>query len=580
MADGYNTKQIEPWVFPWRFIFPSFFPLQEGFYKNFFFPPPPPPSILKLGICCLAWAGLPPAGAAPVPDDFVLRMNAVSPGEPEFVPEPEAVVPPEVLEPAAGRPAFDATLGLPKEHLMSYNSYPGDLSTPAGDGVDRLIKDAPVPSVMVEPDFVTLSATSTTNITHDTRQDAETTVTSVDISGKTYVTTAFYKFNSSTDIKIHYRTSDGTTAWTGVLPLPSGYNQASYDPYLGVNPYSNGVFPRTVYLVGNARKDSNNVAVVGWRSQDGGRHWQGPVIIATGDGDVDKPHIAVSWHSGTRGWIYVGYRDSNGKLVVKRSQNGGGSFTGPYTITSLHPFEINGLQLVVSPYSGYVYALWTDFSADRIYWAYSTNHGVSWTAPAVFPNTSTPAHYLVFRHLKELDRAPSFPIARLNWAAGNGSGRISVVWHECNTPPVGNKKDCDGNGQQTDVYYASLWLNGSTNKTMLNDDNGSNDQFMPALDFDANGNLLVTFYDRRDDINNVDYRLYRTRIDENGQALQSNAKVSNFASTPDDKWTRAKFIGDYHETWMTPVNGIDTWYSSWTGEANNNADIFLSTIQP
>ncbi len=106
---------------------------------------------------------------------------------------------------------------------------------------------------------------------------------------------------------------------------------------------------------------------------------------------------------------------------------------------------------------------------------------------------------------------------------------------------------------------------------------------MPALDFDANGNLLVTFYDRRDDTGtdpNVDYRLYRSRIDENGQALQSNLMVGNFASTPQLSWTRPEFIGDYHETWMTPVNGIDTWYASWTGEANNNADIFLSTIQP
>ena len=517
-------------------------------------------------------------------------MNA---NAPEFTPDPEAVVRAPDVGPA-GQPSLNATLGLPGGFRPSgnlYSTYPGDLETPATDGIDRLMDSTSLPRVTVEPDFVTLSATGTTNITHDEPQDAETTVTSVDIGGKTYVVTSFYKWDhqigNTTFARMHYRTSDGTTAWTGVLPLPSGYDQSSYDPYLGVNPYSNGVFPRTVYLVGNAKKGSN-VAVVGWRSQDGGRHWQGPITIATGDTDVDKPHIAVSWHPGTRGWIYVGYRDQAGKLVVKRSQNGGASFFGPYTITSHNSPNINGLQLLVSPYSGYVYALWTDFTDDRIYLAFSSNHGTTWSAPVVFPNTNTPAHNLMFGNLNHIFRAPSFPIARLNWAAGNGSGRISVVWHECNTPPKDNhqyygikdlKKDCSFSYQHTDVYYASVWLNGSTNKVKINSST-VRDQFSPALDFDANGNILVTFYDRRDDPSNIDYRLYRARIDENGQPLQSNVAVSNFASTPQSGWGVPYFIGDYHETWMTPVNGIDTWYSCWTGESNNNADIFLSTIQP
>jgi len=82
-------------------------------------------------------------------------------------------------------------------------------------------------------------------------------------------------------------------------------------------------------------------------------------------------------------------------------------------------------------------------------------------------------------------------------------------------------------GQHTDVYYASIWQNGNTNKVKVNDDNGHNDQFMPALDFDANGNLVVTFYDRRDDNHNIDYRLYRGRIDENGQSLQSKLPLQH-----------------------------------------------------
>jgi len=187
--------------------------------------------------------------------------------------------------------------------------------------------------------------------------------------------------------------------------------------------------------------------------------------------------------------------------------------------------------------------------------------------------------------LYRIGRAPTMPIARFNWAANNGRGRISVVWHECSSKPktdrAGDKfPDCMDPGQHTDVYYASVWLRGgNTNKVRVND-NRIRDQFTPALDFDAKGNVLVTFYDRRDDRNNINYHLYKAWINQNGRPISRNRRVSSFASTPNSGWPRSNFIGDYHETWMIPLNSRDTWFSSWTGEYRDNADIFISTIRP
>jgi len=471
-----------------------------------------------------------------------------------------------------------------------YNSFPGT-SAPGFGAAGTLNLGPPV---IDEPYFAPAGNVTNTNITRDRNQDAETAIISINIWGGNHIITAFYKWINKKNMFIYTRTSDDFTSRTRRMPLPSNYDQFSFDPYLAVNPYNSGVFPKTVYLVGEGRENLDSQgkrirqAILGWRSRDGGKTWQGPAIIATGNTTkLDKPHIAVSWHPGTRGWIYVGYRDNAGKLVVRRSTNGGNSFSKPYIITRKNAPHSNGLQLMVSPRTGYVYAVWLDSRADRIFWAYSTNRGQTWTTPTVFPSARTPARNLLLGAVKHVARAPSLPIARLNWAANNGRGRISVVWHECSSKPKNDADndplgipDCMDPGQHTDVYYASAWLRGGSTRKIRINDNRVRDQFMPALDFDARGNVLVTFYDRRLDSNNINYNLYRAWIDQNGRPIKPNQRVSNFDSTPNSNWPRPIFIGDYHETWMTTVNGRDTWHSSWTGENRNNADIFISTIHP
>ncbi len=431
------------------------------------------------------------------------------------------------------------------------------------------------------------SGAPTLNVTSDTAQEAETSIVAIEIGGATHVVTAYIRFAPKP--RVNFRAGDGRSIWGGALPLPAGYEQ-SYDPYLAVNPYDDGVMPKTVYLVANAKRYDGSryhVAVVGWRSLDGGRSWQGPTVIADSvsvdeETTVDKPHIAVSWQPATRGWLYVGYSDAAGRLVARRSEDGGVHFSAPRVITSIHARNKDsiGLQLVVSPYTGHVYALWGDFADDRIYWARSTDHGEHWSERAVFPNRDTPAHFLMDRGgLNGIRRTISLPIARFNWPAR----RISVVWHECNVARS-TKQFCRGQERgeslHTDIYYATLGIDGGSDKVRVNDDGGDADQFLPALDFDSAGNVLVTFLDRRDDPDNLAYRLYRAWIDADGSALAPNRAVAPFSSTPARGAPLPGFLGDYHETWMTPVNGVATWFSAWIGEGGDGPDVFVSAIRP
>jgi hypothetical protein len=119
----------------------------------------------------------------------------------------------------------------------------------------------------------------------------------------------------------------------------------------------------------------------------------------------------------------------------------------------------------------------------------------------------------------------------------------------------------------------------------INDDSGVNetyrDQFMPALDYDTNGNVIVSFYDRRDDSSNIKYHMYVSHISATGGSLGPNLRVSTFQSDPTPYPN--KFIGDYQDIWCEPETGTGTDYflDSWVGISSQSiGDIYLSLIGP
>lgn len=148
--------------------------------------------------------------------------------------------------------------------------------------------------------------------------------------------------------------------------------------------------------------------------------------------------------------------------------------------------------------------------------------------------------------------------------------------NNCNQLPAGS---CT-----TDVYYTAKSPSGWQAKVRIND-NQSNDQFMPALDYDTSGNLITTFYDRRNDSNNILYDQYMSRINSNGSRLQPDSRVSTFQSNPQfytGQTGRANFIGDYQDIWSHNFAAGEYYLSSWVGIPTTTGigDIYLSAIQP
>lgn len=422
----------------------------------------------------------------------------------------------------------------------------------------------------------TSALTRTDNMTSDSYQDIEPSVIAYNSNGTIYRTTAYVKIltDGITPRNYYSTTADYTTFYKGALALPSGYTRSA-DPLMAKNAYNGGIAPGKIYLSGivynpnppgtNTFGAPNGIAV--WRSDDGGRNWSQPSLASVNTDSayfLDKPAVAVSWHSASLGYVYVAYTKFNytgtiRTLYVAKSIDGGLTFSASVAVGSSTSNAINGAQVLVNKNYGHVYVLWTDFTAKKIYMSTSTNYGQSWSAAEIVA-----AGNMFKANINGGVKVGSLPMARFNWVAN----KICVVWteHESAT------------STKTDIYYTAKGATGGWQTKVLINDVVTNDQFMPALDFDTTGNMAVTFYDRRDDINNKLYHLYMARINSNGQNLQPNARISTFQSNPAIYTQYQNFIGDYQDLWDQSSGG-ENYYSAWVG-IPSTGDIFMSVIVP
>ncbi len=515
------------------------------------------------------------------PDTYVSLPPSI---EPDFPPMPEQ----EILQPdmPTGKPL---TLQEKCNALQSLSSAPyytflrdlGCLSSNANQApfVESNLAAEALP--------LTMTVSGPYNTTSDSQQDAEPAVMAYNNSGTIYMTTAYIKIVNGTTPRNYYSTTaDFNTFYRGQLPMPTGY-QYSFDPLMSKNPYSNGVAPGRIYASGIVANGSavppNAVSV--WRTDNGGISWSQPTLAAVNNNPayvLDKPAVAVSWYSGTRGHVYVAYiridathnppNLQNG-LFIAKSTDGGLTFVN-ITPNPIVTGYIQGPQILVNSNNGYIYVLWTDFNLNAIRMSTSTNFGQNWSSP----ETAATGNMLSFPsedHINGNVKAGSLPMARFNWAAN----KICVVWHEYQLPRTSPPK--------TDVYYTAKGPSGWQAKVRLNDVT-TNDQFMPGIDFDTTGNLVVTFYDRRDDPNNLLYHLYMAHINSSGTRLEPTARVSTFQTDPTRyTGTYRSFIGDYQDLWYQTGFPSGAWYLSGSvGIAWNSiynawwGDIYGYGIQP
>ncbi len=152
-------------------------------------------------------------------------------------------------------------------------------------------------------------------------------------------------------------------------------------------------------------------------------------------------------------------------------------------------------------------------------------------------------------------------------------GNLYFVW----TANGGVEKKTEG----LDIYFSRSTDGGRTWATpsVLNDDGLKNShQFYPSIAINEKGKIVISWYDRRDDPENIQTLYYMTYSENGGETFVPNFAVSTAASDFSkigDK-NAAFGIGEYTQTLATSHYGIPIWADGRTNDGN--IDIYLALV--
>jgi hypothetical protein len=464
-----------------------------------------------------------------------------------------------------------------RSDVLEHLSGPAYLSTSEGLRRATSPREDGVPPPRDEDTLISITAASAVNlytrqVTNDAEQDVEPAVMAVTLANGTVRTTKTYikgvTIGGQLRFRNYFASTTNLTTWShGQMPIPAGYQQTA-DPLMDANVFGNGVAPYRMYTVGivyQAMPFATPNAIGVWRSDTGGATWTAPTLADVNTDSryfVDKPDLATSWNSVTRGHVYIAYvkldslNVNNTQLLVRRSTDGGLTFGAASLVTT---GRVQGAQIVVSSSTGNVYVVWADFAANQLRMASSNSAASSWSAPQTA--ASGPLVPLG-TNLGGNVRAGTLPMLRYNGI----NGSLALTWHE---------HDFAGS-PRADIYYTRFtgtWMA----KVKVNA-NSTNDQFMPALDYDHTGNLVITYYDRSRDFANSSYEEAWTQITPTGTPLAS-AQIGLFN---DPNLYGNRFIGDYQDIWfwIYPDATGDRFNAGWIRQpAGGQGNLFLTGIQ-
>ena len=445
------------------------------------------------------------------------------------------------------------------------------------------------------------TALGTSPAVSDSSQDIEPSIITNRFGGVDRTTTVFTKFVSG-DIPFHYWTS--TTDYVNYAGWPSGYQlplppntTRSSDPLLSENPYAySGAFPGRTYCVGISYDVAQlptvhptHSALTVWYTDNpgAGQNAWNTTVVEQDDNPIfyDKPSIATSWNWNTLGYTYVatliihldtGYHD----IQVYRQ----GATTG-FTLVNRQflymPVGVTSPILTVDSATGDVYLLWLDTTNNVIQIARSTDMGNTFGAPVTVGAESLVSanngSICDWQHLNCV-RAASVIMARTN----DADHSVGVVWHLREID--GTHTDAGFNQFRFASQSWRWWRGIQIGHPGAND---QRDQWNPALDPSSDGSYMLTWYDKRDDPNNNLYRVYSTRVNADGTAIDptdtliynaaAGADLSQLPQIPPPPQAGIRYMGEYQDIW----EWYGTWYGSTTYIApNGNQDIYITRTAP
>ena len=425
--------------------------------------------------------------------------------------------------------------------LNAVASDPPDLERPRGAGKKVAAEGSRITRRPLDAKPLIALDGAATKVNTDAANDQEPVIATNTIGTTHYSVAAFMKFPDRAaqpyNVRINVRaTTPNHFGWnTADLEHPVGVY--SGDPAIAVNPYTNGFHPERFYLVGSTFQAAQNGVQPNWLrlwfSDQGGFIWSSPITLDSDPNGVyffDKAAVTVAWKTTYRGHVFVAamkYHLSGGDTPRIRIYRSNSDLNGTMKFDLMHEEVAPGAfspQIVVDYWTNDVYVLWLERVTNKIQIMRSWDQGDTFTRLTPFdtlpmqypPNKETRAICGKNGSTATCVDAVSSIAARYNWAHRS----IGVVWNE-------RESSTNASSVDTDVYFNAFvpGLDTWQGKKRVSSVS-TNDQWAPALDFDEAGNYVVTYYDRRDDANDVQFRAYATKLTGAGDRITGQPDIS------------------------------------------------------
>ena len=391
-------------------------------------------------------------------------------------------------------------------------------------------------------------------------------------------------------------TLDGGQTWTLVAlgNMQDGLTSTfRFDPTVAFDDNGNVYVAYGVRTAVPGGGGATQRTIVVCRSTNGGQTYpQCTQVATTIDIDTDGDGIANDlpgndkWHlatgpdpvTPTQQNVYIAWTQNvtegtniDQRIVVSRSIDGGATFSVPVIVAD---DAISGIDRglfadpAVGP-NGELYVAWHDFGDNQILVDVSLDGGVTFGTDSLVTNIGFSG--LTEQIPPQPDReVPVGPTIDVDRSGGPFNGRLYVAYTDV----------AAGGLPDTDVFVRFSDNMGTTwsARTRVNDDGGTNSQFLPWLDVDQQTGLVaVVWYDARNDTNNQQVEVFVALSDNGGANFLSNILVSDGRS---DQSTNnpSRTSNNFLEYIGVAVLGCQA-FPVWADNSTNLADLDYFTDQ-
>jgi hypothetical protein len=397
--------------------------------------------------------------------------------------------------------------------------------------------------------------------TNNTQSDTALTLGAPGTVLVAYIDSGSYAAGSSFRFTGWARSTDDGATFADLGALSSNGNNNDFGfPHLVRNVVSGRVYASTMGF--------NTNAVRVFRSDDDGQSWLAAVDVMPGpcDSSCDLPTIAVDNVAGaTQGYVYAAARDfgAGPGIYLSRSTDHGATWSGGTQVEATGGLNVQSPELAVGA-DHMVHLAYYDSSPLSVRLKRSTDFGATFSAAVqIAPILSTGIN----GDLGLGFRTNTFPKLVANPAAAN---ELFAAFAD---NPAGADRGNIYLTRSTD--FGTTW----SASQPVNDDAGTNDQFVPALAISPDGTrLFVGWYDRRDDAGNVMIRYYGRLARLGGAPVFAPAfPLSDGMWTPchgTDPAVNSTFLTDFDRT------GADSsyFYSAFLDCGAGDANVRLARI--